>query len=469
MKGDFTRDSFDPVKNFTRVMMQQGRPQLDADWNEQVSILLDSWRSFISDLVGPHAGPERDCGFGILAEGEKAEMTDVERERLQSLKGQGDFLIGKGVYYVDGLRCCNHEHVTYCTQPSSPCCDPLAITNRPYLVYLDVWERHISDSEDPSIREVALPRADTCTRAKLVWQVRTFELEGRDKAEAKEFDTEWVREKWQELVEHWQGRRRGKLRAQAGRALDVPLLEPMVVSPASSYRGPDNQLYRVEIHRRGSVGPQAPTFKFSRENGSVVFPVVQVAGQIVTVKNLGLNETPSLAVGDWVELVDDDYVLLNRAEPLLQVENVDAVKMKVTLKAPPTSNVGSDVAKHPLLRRWDHKQGDPKKGGLEFGDDGAALVKEEEDRFWLTLENGVQIQFGNSGESAHYRTGDYWLIPARVATGDVLWPCRNGKPEAIGPHGVQHHYAPLAIVAYKKNCLETLYNCRLKFQLETHR
>ena len=95
MKGDFTRDSFDPIKDFTRVMMQQGRPQLDADWNEQVSIFWESWRNFISDVVGPHAGPENTCGFGILAEGEKAEMTEEERERLQLLQGPGDFLIGR--------------------------------------------------------------------------------------------------------------------------------------------------------------------------------------------------------------------------------------------------------------------------------------------------------------------------------------------------------------------------------------
>jgi hypothetical protein len=33
---------------------------------------------------------------------------------------------------------------------------------------------------------------------------------------------------------------------------------------------------------------------------------------------------------------------------------------------------------------------------------------------WLDLEDGVQIQFSDGGE---YLTGDYWLIPARVATG----------------------------------------------------
>ena len=40
MKGDFTRDTFDASNHFTRVLMQQGRVQLDADWNEQTAILL---------------------------------------------------------------------------------------------------------------------------------------------------------------------------------------------------------------------------------------------------------------------------------------------------------------------------------------------------------------------------------------------------------------------------------------------
>ena len=38
MKGDFTRDLFDPTKHYSGVLMQQGRVQLDADWNEQDSI-----------------------------------------------------------------------------------------------------------------------------------------------------------------------------------------------------------------------------------------------------------------------------------------------------------------------------------------------------------------------------------------------------------------------------------------------
>jgi hypothetical protein len=472
MKGDFTRDSFDPTKDFTRVMMQQGRPQLDADWNEQVAIFWESWRSFVSDILGHHAGPERDCGFSILATGDfplpPEVMTLQEQERLQKkLQGAGDFLIGGGHYYVDGMRCTNPEHVTYRNQAGLPSAPELGEGRCAHLIYLDVWERHITDVEDDSIREAALLGASTCSRAKLVWQVRCHELRAEDKQEQKKVDAAWVEEEWENLSRQWQGHR-GHMRARAGRASENPSLEPTLVPPSAGYRGVSNQLYRVEIHRGGAVGGgNAPTFKFSRENGSVIFPVLGVAGAVVSVANFGRNATPSVAVGDYVELADDDYVLQNCAEPLLQIEKIDIGKRQVTLKASPASKVGQNPDKHPLLRRWDQKQGDPNKGGLELAE-GAAVIKEDEGKFWLTLENGIQIQFRKSDEPAHYRTGDYWLIPARVATGNVVWPVRGGNPEAIGPHGVQHHYAPLAIVQFKKDVLETLNDLRRQFQLQTH-
>ena len=41
------------------------------------------------------------------------------------------------------------------------------------------------------------------------------------------------------------------------------------------------------------------------------------------------------------------------------------------------------------------------------------------------------------------RSGDYWLIPTRTATGNVVWPDANGVPRAMPLNGVDHHYAPL--------------------------
>ena len=35
MKADLTRDSYNVLRHYSQVLMQQGRVQLDADWNEQ--------------------------------------------------------------------------------------------------------------------------------------------------------------------------------------------------------------------------------------------------------------------------------------------------------------------------------------------------------------------------------------------------------------------------------------------------
>jgi hypothetical protein len=125
--------------------------------------------------------------------------------------------------------------------------------------------------------------------------------------------------------------------------------------------------------------------------------------------------------------------------------------MTVSLRTDAGLTYDHDSKSHPLLRKWDHKGGDPAAGEAQLGDDGALLIQEGK---WLTLEDGVQIFFepAEAGGDQHaYRTGDYWLIPARTATGDVEWPkikdAQNKLvPDVRPPHGVEHHYAPLAII-----------------------
>jgi hypothetical protein len=74
----------------------------------------------------------------------------------------------------------------------------------------------------------------------------------------------------------------------------------------------------------------------------------------------------------------------------------------------------------------------------------------DEDK-WLTLEDGVQIWFekSKSEDIVHsYQRGDYWLVPARTATGDVEWPEDvEGAAVLLPPHGIDHHYAPLAVIS----------------------
>ena len=93
MKADLTRVTFDPLKQFSSVLMQQGRVQLDADWNEQNAILLHYLRGLAADLFGPAGGPASNLGFAILPLDAKLPAHPT------------DFAIGSGRYYVDGIAC----------------------------------------------------------------------------------------------------------------------------------------------------------------------------------------------------------------------------------------------------------------------------------------------------------------------------------------------------------------------------
>src|SRR5439155_24365344 len=164
MKGDFTRDTFDPTKHYQQVLMQQGRAQLDADWNEQEALGQHRDQTTAADIIGGCGGPAEGAAFGVSADG--------------SL-GEGDFLLSAGHYYVDGILCENESSVAYLAQPDR--FDVAAFArNKSYLLYLDVWQRHITAVEDAEIREQALGGPDTATRVKTVWQVRALSLDTVD-------------------------------------------------------------------------------------------------------------------------------------------------------------------------------------------------------------------------------------------------------------------------------------------------
>jgi len=52
MKGDFSRISHDHTKHYSGVFSQQGRVQLDSDWNEQTLIIHELLKNNFSDIAG---------------------------------------------------------------------------------------------------------------------------------------------------------------------------------------------------------------------------------------------------------------------------------------------------------------------------------------------------------------------------------------------------------------------------------
>jgi hypothetical protein len=418
------------------VLKQQGRVELDADWNEQSDILLHYIQTLARDLIGPHGGPYENSerGFGIS-------FTDNKK----------DLTISPGRYYVDGILCENHAELRYRQQPNVPDEDlPLS-----FFAYLDVWKRHITSFEDNDLSEPALGGIDTTTRAQVVWQVKVLDLKNR--AEVR---------RCTDLGQDFFKKSNARLRA--GTVQPTGEIDPCNIEPDARYRGFENQLYRVEIHT-GNVDEfgeiddaNVPAFKWSRDNGSAVFPVVKIAASsdgsgdvtVVELANLGRDDSSGLRPGNVVELVDDSSSLrsfyktpLNDDDQggLLKVLKVDHDRMEVTLEGKTAISVKKK--NYPLLRRWDQPAGDGYAAGIpvrekDISDDTGPIAWSHD------LEDGIRIQFARSESgTTYYRTGDYWLIPARTALRDVIWPKDdNGKALAKLSHGVEHHYAPLATV-----------------------
>lgn len=407
MKGDFSRDTFDVKKHFSRVLQQQGRVQLDADWNEQTAILLHYLRTLAADIIGPYAGPAENKGFQINL---KPHNEDLE--------------IAKGRYYVDGILCENEQDsLSYLQQADYP--NPPALpTTGGYLVYLDVWERHISVIEDEYIREKALGGPDTASRTKVVWQVKF-----QEKPEDPQLDFPKKQNdildlsNWQDWIKLWQPTHRGCLRAQVKQPEKAT--DPCLTAPDAKYRGPENQLYRVEIHDGGKVGDA--TFKWSRDNGAVVTNCRGKEGVNLTVDN-----SRGFVAGHWVELTNDGLELRGQPGTLVEVMKVEGDVLTLRSEPPFPKGLAEGESWPTKVRRWE-------SGPIRIEE------KSKSDN-WLDLEHGIQIQFlkAGEGEKHNYRTGDYWLIPARVVTGNIEWP-KDDKSNSLPqpPHGIYHHYAPL--------------------------
>jgi hypothetical protein len=402
MTGDFSRLTFDSRKHYTRVRMQQGRMQLDADWNEQADIVQYYLETQLHDLLGSDAGPEHGAGFALTVSANAC-------------------WIGAGRYYVDGTLCENHERIRLTQQPdyASAWWPSEAADDIRYLAYLDVWPRNITWLEDPDLREVALGGLDTTTRTKTVWQVRLLKLSAAQAQELEEHahNPKLRSDKCKAFIP--QHGPKGRLRARR-----IATVQPLT-----------NQLYRVEVH---SVDGQSATIKWSRENGAVAFPITDISTAadgkacVVTLGEFG-RDLQSLQAGNWAEIVDDDAALSDAMpRALTQIESPNLLRSQVTLNAqPPLADSEQQqriLTRHPALRRWE--------GVLTIGL--AAGPK------WIDLERGIQVQFTGGGT---YRRGDYWLIPARAANGQIEWPPDPaGQPQEQLPHGIYHHYSPLALL-----------------------
>lgn len=413
MQGDFSRDTFRPERGYRSVRLQQGRVSVDADWNEQADLQEHRERTALTDVIGPSGTPEPG-GFGV------------------TVAGDGSVRVGAGHYYVEGILVENAEERTLPDQPFLP---GVPLPNAPglYHAYLDVQERLRTYLHDPLLREVALDGPDTAARKQAVWQVR-LERSGDvgDPLTCASFASGWLPAGAAST---------GRLRARA--ETPPPDANECLVPPGAGYRRQENQFYRVEIHTPGAPG--VATFKWSRENGSVLARLTGIDGDVLSIDPPGRDEVVGWAPGNWVELSDDGRALRGEPGVLVKLGPVEGDRLKVADWGAGGPLTMASFGEAPTVRRWDSE------GALPVTAAGA----------YLPLEGGVEIEFDPDPAHAAYVTGDYWSFPARTATGQVEWPLDSaGDPLFLGRRGVTHAYASLALLQFDGATWTLLSDCR---------
>lgn len=530
MKGDFSRHTFDPARHYSGVRMQQGRVQLDADWNEQVDLARHRVETETVDTVGHCGGPLHDAGFRVipLASAPPGIKTALGIAYPGVPLNTNELVILPGRYYVDGILVVCEHPVLFGRQPDLPKVPAPTGHGLPpdqYLVYLDVWERHVTALDDPLLREVALGGPDTATRTRTIWQVGALPLDG--------FPTGCPEPaNWTSLVTPPVRRLRARGRPPGQDE------GPCVVPQGADYRGLENQLYRVEVHRPGAVDtppanpatagvgvtadPSDPRIVVAAgdtwEVGDTVllYPTAANPRLVPTVAQVALrsapnNRTLTLSAGFAMDATDgarirkiagatykwsrDNGIAVTRVTGLdngnlsrITVDSLgpdevlgfrsgdwveisaDQVELNgesgLLAQVERVENAARVVvlrAPFPGMTAAQLQQAiNPK---LRRWDGFGIVGPGKEPQGYQELEDGVQVRW----EDGPFRAGDYWLIPARTATasdqgGTVEWPKENADHGvARPPLGIHHHFCRLATIDVTQTSTTVLSDCRCLF------
>lgn len=168
--GNFSRNTFDPLKNYVGVRLQQGVPVLDADWNE----LNDVTRHELYE----------NCNL-TFTDGVRQNSTDLFPGAF--FPPSSDFYVGWGTALVQGRIVHIRQQLYYSTQPWTdpkraardgvavipPLTTPMG-ADRTDVIYLDVWDREVGSTDDASLVNPAVG-IETCVRLKREAAVRVAE------------------------------------------------------------------------------------------------------------------------------------------------------------------------------------------------------------------------------------------------------------------------------------------------------
>ena len=482
MSFDNSRYTFDPYKNYSSVVMPQGRVQLDADWNEFLAEMARRIQAGTLDTMGRAVYPPTTPDAFYISPGTAWVVN-----------------IGLGRMYVDGLLAENHglppgtwdpalEELSGVPQPQSPTVSStpnIPFTNQPYLpaagtgvsgvtqylpneagsyvYYLDVWKRAVTWLQDPTIVDSAVG-IDTSGRIQTVWQVRWTTANATGGAVGCAIpDSEIL----------YPSQSAGQLSTQV---LPNPASGACCLTPGTGYTGLENQFYRVQIHKGGPLG--TATFKWSRENASVATSVTSIATKgnaagklatVLTVTSLGRDQVLNFTNGNWIELLDDNVELDGMPDPnypagspytygnpglLCQVDYVDPTANEIYLVTPTITdprfpNGTPALGVHTRVVRWDQSgtvyssDASGNQTATTYAQSTGDIVTPSDGLTMLVLENGIVVTFNVASKGGNFLAGDYWTVAART-DGTLDPPTLTNAP----PRGIHHHYTKLSVVTF---------------------
>jgi len=296
MRIDVSSDSFDVFQGYSRVLLQQGRPILDRDWNEQTSIVLHQLRALTRAIYGRHGGPAGgECGFVPIVDG--------LRIRLR-----------KGWYSVDGLLLSCEDDMDYMKQRYF---EPAGLgAQKTYLVYLEAIEREVTAAEQGNLLDSALPGVDVAARGQMVWRVNHADWlsDPKDPASVK------APSSCRDAIEQ------ANIWSEFKRDQQVP---PTVPCPkgledklADLAKKSPSQLLRAECHSER-------IWKLSTDNAFALFKIVVPDKPSATKTNkitieLGVLDSWIPEKGNFVELLTEENVRFNEPGELLKVDALEA-------------------------------------------------------------------------------------------------------------------------------------------------
>jgi hypothetical protein len=408
MRGDFTRDTRERARRtgIRSVLLQQGRPLVDADWNEQAGITADRAEALARHVIGRHGSPREDAGFAVSV-------------------ASGALIVGSGYLYADGLPLYNPAPLDYAgQQPASSfaALGTILPNNTTGFVYAEAVLRPSSAGVQRFLSDPALNGIDPVVREEVDWAIRVVRLAdtGTTAANMREaFATN------QPLaIPQWRSTT-GGLDADVQTESETTDPGPCELPPTAGYLDQVNRLYRVEVHGPGAPG--TATFKWAEDAGIEAGLVPSGAGFAIDLP--GERANTWFPVDAIVEVIDDALERAGEPGPIGRITS--AVGQPLVIDGVAAAALSARVR----IRRW-----------------ASMPVTIPAGNAWTVLSKGVKVRFC----AGHYARGSAWTIPARTVLGDIMWPPYEPADQTVtisaqpvgfyAPTEGRRRYAPLALI-----------------------